>query len=112
MSGSAAIFCPIRVSAATSAGVSGPLVVAAMMGIGTRLALPNGAARAIACSLGALEGRNFSLLLWVTLDSDGSCVTAATAPSTQMSRNSHRRRTDHRPMAPKIASACMGKEPT
>ena len=90
-----------------SAAVSGPLVVAAMTGIGSRFELPNGADRSIACWLGALAGRNLELLLCVTLDSDGSCVTAAIAPTTQTSRTSQRRRTAHRPMAPKIASTCM-----
>ena len=95
-----------------SAAVSGPLVVAAMTGIGSSFELPNGADRSIACWLGALAGRNLELLLWVTLDSDGSCVTAAIAPNTQTSRISQRRRTAQRPIAPKIASMCMGNEPT
>ncbi len=94
-----------------SAAVSGPLVVAAMTGIGSRFELPNGADRLIACWLGALAGRNLELLLWVTLDSAGNWVTAAIAPKTQISRISQRRRTAHRPMAPKTVSTCMGKEP-
>ena len=64
-----------------------------MTGIGSRFELPNGADRSIACWLGALAGRNLELLLWVTLDSDGSCVTAAIAPNTQISRTSQRSRT-------------------
>ena len=100
-----------EVTALMSAAVSGPLVVAAMTGIGSRFELPNGADRSIACWLGAPAGRNLELLLWVTLDSDGSCVTAAIAPNTQISRISQRRRTAHRPMAPKTASTCMDNEP-
>ena len=100
-----------ELTALMSAAVSGPLVVAAMTGIGSRFALPNGAARSIACWLGALAGRNLELLLWVTLDSGGNCVTAAIAPNTQISRTSQRRRTVQRPMAPKIVSTCMDNEP-
>src|ERR1700691_6433633 len=104
MSGSAAILRPIVASAAVSAGVSGPLVVAATIGIGSSDALPNGADRSIACWLGALAGRNLALLLWVTLLSEGSWLTATTAPTTQISTISQRRRPDQRPIAPKIAS--------
>src|SRR6266851_5093230 len=97
-----------ELTALMSAAVSGPEVVAAMTGIGSRFELPNGADRSIACWLGALAGRNLELLLWVTLDNDGSCVTAAMVPTTQTSRTSQRRRTHQRPMAPKTASMCMG----
>jgi hypothetical protein len=75
--------------------VSGPLAVAAMIGTGSIDVLPNGADRSIACWLGALAGRNFALSLCVTLDKAGNWVAAATAPMTQASRTSQRRRTDH-----------------
>ena len=74
--------------------------------------MPNGAASTAACSLGALAGRNLVLLLWVTLDSDGSCVAAAIAAMIHARTTSHRNRTANRPMAPKIASIRIVTEPT
>ena len=102
-------------SAATavwSAAVSGAAVRAATSGIGIRPAVPNGSASTAACSLGALAGRNLVLLLWVTLDSAGSCVAAAIAAMTHARTTSHRNPTAKRPMAPKIASIRIVTEPT
>src|SRR5262249_60442006 len=83
---------PFRlVTAVTSAGVSGEPDVAATTGIGSRPAVPNGAARVAACWLGALSGRNLVLLLWVTLDSAGSSVAAAMAPAPHIPRPSQRK---------------------
>src|SRR5580700_8239774 len=85
-----------RSSAVVSAEVSDPFVVVTTTGIGCLFDVPNGAARAAACELGALAGRNFWLLPWVTLDSEGSCVLAAMAPRIQTRRTSHRKRTLNR----------------
>src|SRR5215469_9362576 len=87
-------------SAAASAAVSGPAVAAATTGIGCRLLVPNGLPSVAACELGALAGRNFWLLPWVTLDSVGSCVEAAIAPAIQINTTSQRNRTLNRPIAP------------
>src|SRR6266851_2127288 len=51
-----------ELTALMSAAVSGPEVVAAMTGIGSRFELPNGADRSIACWLGALAGNNSKFL--------------------------------------------------
>ncbi len=99
-------------TAVTSAGVSAAPDRAATTGIPNRLAVPSGAASFAACSLGALAGRNVELLLLVTLASDGSCVTAANAPTIQARRRSQRKRTAKRPMAPKMASIRIVSEPT
>jgi len=104
--------CCSAVVAATSAGVSGDPGRATTTGIGIRLAVPKGAASSAACSLGALAGRNLELLFCVTLDSAGSWVTAATAPTIQTSSTSHRNRTAKRPTALKIASICIARKPT
>ena len=92
------------VRAATSAGVSGEPDRAATTGMGSRPAVPNGAASTAACSLGALAGRNLVLLPWVTLDSDGRSVTAATAAATQAATTSQRKRTQKVPIARKMVS--------
>src|SRR5262249_35633976 len=98
---------PFRlVTAVTSAAVSGAADRAATTGIGSRPAVPNGAARLAACWLGALSGRNLVLLFWVTLDSAGSSVAAAMAPATHTASTSQRKRTQNEPMARKIASIC------
>ena len=94
------------VTAVTSAGVSDDPERATTTGMGTRLAVPNGAARVAACSLGALAGRNLVLLLWVTLDSAGSSVAAAMAPATHAASTSQRKRTQNEPMARKMVSMC------
>ena len=94
------------VTAVTSAGVSDDPERATTTGMGTRLAVPNGAARVAACSLGALAGRNLVLLLWVTLDSAGSSVAAAMAPATHIASTSQRKRTQNDPMARKMVSMC------
>ena len=99
-------------SAVTSAADSGAPDRAATTGTGIRLAVPNGAASSAACSLGALAGRNFELLFWVTLDSAGSCVTAAIAPTIHNTRTNHLNRTAKRPMALKIESICIARKPT
>jgi hypothetical protein len=98
---------PFRlVTAVTSAWVSGDPDRAATTGIGSRPAVPNGAARLAACWLGALSGRNLVLLLWVTLDSAGSSVAAAMAPATQIASTSQRKRTQNEPMPRKMVSMC------
>src|SRR5258708_27995722 len=89
-----------------SAGVSGGPERAATTGIGTRAAVPNGAARSAACELGALAGRNLVLLFWVTLERDGSSDIAAIAPTTQAATTSQRNRTANDPIARKIAPIC------
>jgi hypothetical protein len=94
-------------TAARSAGVSGPVVRAATTGIGIRFAVPNGAARAVAFSTGALAGRNLVLLLCVTLDSDGRKCAHATATTSQATTMTQRKRTLNRPRAPKTASTFM-----
>src|SRR5260370_1101449 len=94
------------VSAATSAAVSGAPDRAATTGIGCRFVVPKGAARAAACVLGALAGRNLVLLFWVTLDSAGRNVTAANTPAIHTSTTSQRNVTVKRPMAPKTVSTC------
>src|SRR5215472_10363146 len=96
--------CRRPVSAATSDGVSGAPARAATTGIGTRLAVPNGAASVAACSLGALAGKNLELLLWVTLDRAGSSEAAAMAPATHTASTSQRKRTQNDPMPRKMAS--------
>src|SRR5258708_15850695 len=59
-------------SEAESAAVSGPLVLAAMSGTGSRLDVPNGLASAVAFSTGALAGGDLVFALCVTLDRIGS----------------------------------------
>src|SRR6516164_9417211 len=96
-------------SAATalmSACVSGPLDRAATSGIGTRAAVPNGAASATACELGALAGRNLVLLFWVTLFSEGSSDAAAIAPATHVISTSQRNLTAREPIVLKMVSIC------
>src|SRR6202035_2974135 len=80
--------------------------------MGCRLVVPNGAASVAACMLGALAGRNLVLLLWVTLDSEGSTLTATNARTTHAATTSQRNRTAKRPMAAKTASICMGRDGT
>ena len=58
------------------------LVAAATTGTGVRVDPPSGAASFRACSLGALAGRKFALLPWVTLDNDGRARGTATAAMT------------------------------
>src|SRR5215469_9362440 len=88
--GTVARFACRCASAATSADVSDPLVVAATTGIGRRFDVPKGLASSAACELAALAGRNFWLFPWVTLDRAGSCVEAAIAPTIQTSSTTHR----------------------
>src|SRR5215472_17431065 len=71
-------------SASACAAVSGPAVVAATTGMGCRLLVPNGLSSVAACELGALAGRNFWLMPWVTHDSGGRCGEAAIAPAIQI----------------------------
>ena len=59
-------------SQAWSAAVNDPVDTAATTGTGVTVSeMPSGAARLVACSLGALAGRNALLLPCVTLASDG-----------------------------------------
>src|SRR5258707_15465734 len=92
-------------SAAESAAVSGPLVLAATSGTGSRLDVPNGLASWGAFSTGALAGRNLVLSLCVTLDRLGSKAEAATAPIIHTSSIDQRKRTRIRPSGLKRASA-------
>src|SRR5215813_14201474 len=80
-------------SAAESAVVSGPLVLAARRGTGSRLDVPNGFASSMAFSTGASAGRNLVLSLCVTLDRLGSNAEAATAPMIQTASINQRKRT-------------------
>ena len=98
--------------AASSAAVRADPDLAATTGIGMKLAVPNGADSSIACSLGALAGRNLELLFCVTLDRAGNWVAAPIAPAIHTSRTSHRNRTAKRPIAPKIASICTTRKAT
>src|SRR6266851_174925 len=94
-------------SAAASAAVSGPLVLAATSGTGSRLDVPNGFASWVAFSTGALAGRNLVLSLCVTLDRLGSKAEAATAPIIHISSIDQRKRTLKRPSVLKMASTFM-----
>ncbi len=94
-------------SAAESAAVSGPLVLAATSGTGSRLDVPNGLASWVAFSTGALAGRNLVLSLCVTLDRLGSKAEAATAPIIHTSSIDQRKRTLMRPSVLKMASTFM-----
>jgi hypothetical protein len=93
-----------RATNAWSAAVSVPSGRAATTVTAVSAAPCNGEASWAACSLGALPGRNEVLSLCVTLDSDGSSVMAATAPATQASTITQRKRTDSRPAAVKNVS--------
>ena len=92
-------------SQACSAAVSVPWVEAATTGTGVRVDPPSGAASFRACSLGALAGRKFALLPWVTLDSDGRARGTATAAMTHATSTNHRNLTAKEPMA--LKAACM-----
>src|SRR5690348_5822872 len=93
-------------TALMSACVSGPLDRAATSGIGTRAAVPNGAASCTACELGALAGRNLVLLFCVTLFSEGSSDAAAIAPATHAISTSQRNLTAREPIVLKMVSIC------
>src|SRR5260221_4584314 len=80
-------------SAAASAAVSGPLVVAARSGTGSRLDVPNGFASWVAFSTGALAGGNLVLSLCVTLDRLGSKAQAAPPPRIHTRRMDPRKQT-------------------
>ena len=88
---------------AWSAGVSVPCVDAATTGTGVRVDPPSGAASFRACSLGALAGRKFALLPWVTLDNDGRARGTATAAMTHATSMNHRNLTAKEPMPRKTA---------
>src|SRR5579871_2708371 len=94
-------------SAVVSAAVSGPVVLAATIGIGSRFDVPNGLASIVAFSTGALEGRNLVLSLWVTLDRLGRNDAIAIAPTIHASSTDQRNLTLRRPRAPKKASTFM-----
>src|SRR5258708_17847668 len=94
-------------SAAESAAVSGPLVLAATSGTGSRLDVPNGFASWVAFSTGALAGRNLVLSLCVTLDRLGSKAEAGTAPVIHTSSIDQRKRNLKRPSVLKMASTFM-----
>ena len=75
-------------------------------GSATRLAVPNGAASAAACSLGALAGRNLVLLFWVTLDSEGSSVGGRDRPGHPRHQHQPAEPDAEEPIARKIVSIC------
>src|SRR5258708_26342737 len=91
-------------SEAESAAVSGPLVLAAMSGTGSRLDVPNGLASAVAFSTGALAGGHLVLSLCVTLDRLGSTGQAAAPPKIPTRRIDQREPTPRRPTAPQKAA--------
>jgi hypothetical protein len=94
-------------SHAWSAALNDPLGTAATTGTGvTDSEIPSGAARVVACSLGAFAGKNALLLPCVTLASDGRARGIATAATTQMTSTIQRNLTAKDPIARKMSSAC------
>ena len=84
-----------------------PVGTAATTGTGvTDSEIPSGAARVVACSLGAFAGRNALLLPCVTLASDGRAFGMATAATTQMASTTQRNLTANLPIARKMSSTC------
>jgi hypothetical protein len=64
---------------------------------------PSGPASFRACSLGALAGRKFALLPWVTLDNDGRARGTTTAAMTHATSTNHLNLTAKEPMPRKAA---------
>src|SRR6201996_7241948 len=92
---------------AWSAELNDPVDTAATTGTGvTESEMPSGAARFVACSLGALAGRNALLLPCVTLASDGNPFEMPTAATIQKITTTHRNLTANLPIPRKMSSTC------
>ncbi len=94
-----------------SAALNDPEDTAATTGTGvTDSEIPSGAARFVACSLGALAGRKALLLPCVTLASDGRAFGITAAAAIQTIRTTQRNLTANLPIPRKMSSACTRPE--